>query len=93
MNLSPPLAQPPPALTSPRAVVHLEYDVANPPSLPGPSTDWTRFVCLSDTHNNEFPVPPGDILIHSGDLTNVGTYGELEAAVKWLGGLPHRQKM
>lgn len=30
---------------------------------------YTRFVLVSDTHTRTFPVPPGDILLHAGDLT------------------------
>ncbi|KAJ5725016.1 uncharacterized protein N7483_006373 [Penicillium malachiteum] len=28
-----------------------------------------RIICISDTHNLTPPLPPGDILIHAGDLT------------------------
>lgn len=48
----------------------------------------TRFVCISDTHNSfpgaGFKLPPGDVLIHAGDLTNQGSYAELEKTVKWM---------
>jgi len=46
----------------------------------------TRFVCISDTHNcgGAFKLPKGDVLIHAGDLTNQGSFAELEKAVKWL---------
>lgn len=48
-----------------------------------------RIVCISDTHNHGppsgFQLPKGDILIHAGDLTNRGTYSELEKAATWLG--------
>lgn len=51
-------------------------------------TRRTRFVCISDTHNSfpggGFKLPPGDVLIHAGDLTNQGSFSELEKAVKWL---------
>ena len=47
-----------------------------------------RLVCVSDTHNHGppsgFQLPKGDILIHAGDLTNQGTYGELRKAFSWL---------
>ena len=36
------------------------------------------------------PVPPGDILIHSGDFTNYGRKEEVEKFNQWLGTLPHR---
>lgn len=46
----------------------------------------TRFVCVSDTHNmsGAFKLPKGDVLIHAGDLTNQGSFSELQKAVKWL---------
>lgn len=52
-------------------------------------TRKTRFVCISDTHNafpgGGFTLPKGDVLIHAGDLTNQGSFKELQQAVKWLG--------
>ncbi|KAJ4362055.1 hypothetical protein N0V83_010997 [Neocucurbitaria cava] len=44
----------------------------------------TRIVCISDTHNQTPKLPPGDVLIHAGDLTNQGSYDELKRAVEWL---------
>lgn len=44
----------------------------------------TRIVCISDTHNNTPKLPAGDVLIHAGDLTNQGSFDELERAVTWL---------
>lgn len=37
----------------------------------------TRFVCISDTHNCTVKLPPGDVLIHAGDLTNQGSFSEV----------------
>lgn len=42
-----------------------------------PSPSHIRFVCLSDTHSNFPEVPPGDVLIHSGDFCRVGTLSEV----------------
>ncbi|KAF4121847.1 Calcineurin-like phosphoesterase [Geosmithia morbida] len=47
-------------------------------------TRRTRIVCISDTHNSTVRLPPGDVLIHAGDLTNQGSFPELSRAVKWL---------
>ncbi|KAF2628128.1 Metallo-dependent phosphatase, partial [Macroventuria anomochaeta] len=47
-------------------------------------TRKTRIVCISDTHNNTPKLPAGDVLIHAGDLTNQGSYDELERSVGWL---------
>lgn len=54
-----------------------------------------RIVVISDTHglHLQVAVPPGDVLIHAGDLTGHGTLGELRALNAWLGGLPHPHKL
>ena len=54
-----------------------------------------RLVCISDTHNDDCRnhVPDGDIFIHAGDLTNLGTSEELQAAVDWILSLPHKVKV
>ena len=49
----------------------------------------TRIVCISDTHNGspndgQFKLPKGDVLIHAGDLTNQGTFAELQKTVDWI---------
>lgn len=53
-----------------------------------PTLRRTRFVCISDTHNSApsgaFNLPPGDVLVHAGDLTNQGSFSELQKTVKWL---------
>ncbi|KAH9833841.1 Metallo-dependent phosphatase-like protein [Rhodofomes roseus] len=83
--------RPPRSLRSPTAVVHLEYDSTSPP--PPPSPEWTRFVCISDTHSRMVHVPPGDVLLHSGDLTAMGTYADFQRTMDWLCDLPHRTKI
>lgn len=50
---------------------------------PSPANPVT-VICVSDTHNYQPCLPPGDILIHAGDLTQSGTYEELQAALNWL---------
>ncbi|KAL4733479.1 Metallo-dependent phosphatase-like protein [Aspergillus similis] len=52
-----------------------------------------RVVCISDTHNATPPLPPGDILIHAGDLTAHGTFDELQAQLQWLSVQPHTHKI
>ncbi|MEO8648077.1 MAG: metallophosphatase domain-containing protein [Acidobacteriota bacterium] len=54
-----------------------------------------RIVCLSDTHNRhrQIEVPPGEILIHSGDATTNGTLDEVKAFAGWFGRLPHKHKI
>ncbi|KAL6307091.1 Metallo-dependent phosphatase-like protein [Sparassis latifolia] len=80
-----------PALHSHTVIVHTEYDISAPPPLPGP--EWTRFVCISDTHSRQFAVPEGDVLLHSGDLTNSGTYKGFRSTIEWLADLPHPHKI
>ncbi|KAF7338730.1 Metallophos domain-containing protein [Mycena sanguinolenta] len=84
-------------IVSPTSIVQLEY----PPQAPLPklqsATDttstWTRFVLLSDTHAGIFPVPDGDVLLHSGDLTRRGTFRDLSRTMEWLYALPHPVKI
>ncbi|KAI8810133.1 Metallo-dependent phosphatase-like protein [Cladochytrium replicatum] len=66
------------------------YDTLQPPEA-----GWTRVVCVSDTHlvKGFDYVPPGDILLHSGDATMVGAYQELQQFAAWLGRMPHRHKI
>ena len=55
-----------------------------------------RVVCISDTHNDDFTpdsIPYGDIFIHAGDLTDFGTYEEMEKAFGWISSLPHEVKV
>jgi 3',5'-cyclic AMP phosphodiesterase CpdA len=83
-------------LKSPREVVYLEYTPSLLPPKPAAERDgaqWTRFVCVSDTHSRAFSVPDGDVLLHSGDLTNTGTVADFEKTMEWLYGLPHPVKM
>lgn len=53
----------------------------------------TRFVCISDTHNSLPKLPAGDVLIHAGDLTNQGTFSELQKTVAWLEKAPFECKL
>ncbi|KAJ7753748.1 Metallo-dependent phosphatase-like protein [Mycena metata] len=79
-------------ITSPTSVVQLEYPPGNPlPKRAGES--WTRFVLLSDTHSRTFPVPDGDVLLHSGDLCRRGTLRDLRRTMEWLYALPHPLKI
>lgn len=54
-----------------------------------------RIVAVADTHlfHDELSVPPGDVLIHAGDLCREGTLDELEQAAGWLRAQPHRHKL
>ncbi|OAX40520.1 Metallo-dependent phosphatase [Rhizopogon vinicolor AM-OR11-026] len=61
------------------------------PSHPGP--DWTRFVCISDTHSHTFEIPSGDVLLHAGDLSSWGSLSQLMITVEWLKSLEHPVKI
>ena len=62
-----------------------------------------RFVCISDTHSYQRKslsystafesIPDGDVLLHSGDFTNVGAVAEVEAFAEWFGCFPHKRKI
>ena len=54
-----------------------------------------RIVCISDTHGSHrrLAVPPGDLLIHAGDVTVNGYLDELDDFNDWLGSLPHGNKL
>lgn len=54
-----------------------------------------RIVCISDTHelHHELIVPPGEILIHAGDICHMSSARKLSEFNAWLGSLPHRHKI
>ncbi|KAL3493049.1 Metallo-dependent phosphatase-like protein [Aspergillus germanicus] len=58
----------------------------------------TRFVCVSDTHGYVpseagFRLPPGDVLIHAGDLTNQGSKSELQRTMNWIAAADYEVKI
>lgn len=57
-----------------------------------PNTSPVRIVCISDTHNRQPMLPLGDILIHAGDLTENGSFEEVQNGLTWLSSQPHRYK-
>ncbi|KAJ5729944.1 uncharacterized protein N7483_004452 [Penicillium malachiteum] len=58
-----------------------------------PLKDPVSIVCISDTHDAQVHVPDGDILIHAGDLTQSGSFKELQEALSWLRSQPHHIKI
>ena len=57
------------------------------------TTQRVRIVCISDTHGQTPHLPPGDILIHAGDLCQQGTPEELRKVLKWLEATDFRLKI
>lgn len=48
-------------------------------------SDKIRIVCVSDTHSRyTFELPAGDILVHSGDFSMIGTQSEVVEFITWL---------
>jgi predicted phosphodiesterase len=54
-----------------------------------------KVVLLSDTHgqHRHLEVPPGDLLIHAGDMTMLGELEILRDFNEWIGTLPHPHKL
>ena len=50
-------------------------------------------VCISDTHNRFPDIPRGDLLVHAGDLSQGGTYQEIQRTLDWLKDQPHQFKV
>lgn len=54
-----------------------------------------KIVCIADTHNHhdELVMPPGDVLVHAGDMTIDGKGFETEAFCHWLGKQDYEHKL
>ena len=64
-----------------------------PPSATSAEERLLTVVCISDTHNTQPTIPPGDLLLHAGDLTAWGTFSEIQAQLNWLNEQPHQYKV
>ena len=64
-------------------------------NIPSFESNILRIVCISDTHNEDprAVIPPGDVFIHAGDMTDDGTFAELQNAFEWISSLPHKVKL
>lgn len=58
-----------------------------------PTSNAIRIVCISDTHNLQPELPDGDLLLHAGDLSQRGSFDEIQAQLDWLNAQPHKQKI
>ncbi|KXS16927.1 Metallo-dependent phosphatase [Gonapodya prolifera JEL478] len=65
------------------------YDHSDPSSLPPKPDGVTRFVVISDTRSKFPEVPPGDVLLHTGDFTLRGLRTEVKQFRVWLDSLTH----
>ena len=74
-----------------------------PATMAGSSSIATRFLVLSDTHDIDFtagtsqplqlPTPKADVLLHCGDLTQVGGVASFKRALKMLGSIDAELKL
>ncbi|KAI9756674.1 MAG: hypothetical protein M4579_003763 [Chaenotheca gracillima] len=72
------------------SILHSFYRPASKSPAP---LDAVTVVCISDTHNTRPPLPPGDLLLHGGDLSNWGTFAEIQAQLTWLAEQSHKYKV
>jgi len=54
-----------------------------------------KLICIADTHTREkqLHIPHGDILIHAGDFSELGTFRETKAFLTWFAQQPHSYKI
>ena len=54
-----------------------------------------RITAISDTHtkHSQLNLPGGDLLIHGGDLSNRGSFGDLESFLYWFGKQDYKHKV
>ena len=56
-----------------------------------------KLVIISDTHSRHMhmvhDVPEGDVLIHCGDVSNRGSFYDIEKFLEWFSAFPHKYKI
>lgn len=55
-----------------------------------------KIVCISDTHgyhNQIKDLPDGEMIIHAGDISDIGTFKQIYDFVKWYSSLPYKHKV
>lgn len=54
-----------------------------------------RFVAIADTHgrHEKLVLPPGDVLLHAGDISNRGKEKEVRKFLKWFARQDYRHKI
>ena len=78
-----------PVCSAARSLYHARLPIRNPQSATSPLT----LICISDTHNSQPHIPPGDLLVHAGDLTQSGSLSEVQRTLDWLNTFPHTHKV
>ena len=54
-----------------------------------------KFVFISDTHglHRDLELPPGEVLVHAGDITDHGSEAEVRDFLDWMGDLDYAHKV
>jgi hypothetical protein len=79
-------------------------NTATPPDAPADATAFVprstptpgrriRIVHISDTHDKAYSLPAGDILVHTGDMTDTASPEELRRFREFLRCQPHKHKI
>jgi len=76
-----------------RQLYFLILHFRGPSYTPPPNKKPIRVVAISDSHTKKVFLPPGDLLIHAGDLANNGSLHEIQDQLDWLKTFPHPHKV
>ena len=76
-----------------RSLATTIYNLQPPPALARTPVHPITVVCISDTHTTQPTLPQGDLLLHAGDLSNTGSFAEIQAQLTWLSSQPHKYKI
>ena len=56
-----------------------------------------KIICISDTHGKHeqlnYDLPEGDMIIHAGDVSNLGKIYEINEFTQWFSKLPYKYKI
>ena len=69
------------------------YNMRSPVLEPKSRAKSITIVCISDTHNERPEIPEGDILLPAGDLTQKGSFREIQDQIDWLDSQSHPFKI
>ncbi|EKV12672.1 Metallo-dependent phosphatase-like protein [Penicillium digitatum] len=70
-----------------------KLDAWRPANIPQLPENPITVVCISNTYHERPKIPPGDILIHAGDLAAEGSFVDLQDTLDWLKAQPHHTKI